>query len=127
MEVSLFLAKLLGIYLLIIAVVAIANKRQVMIFIKDILSSPGLLAVLGIFNILLGLAIVIIHPIWEWNWRGLITLFGYLSIIKGIVRFGFPNLCRLDLKTFEKGYWIIWPLLLILGVYLTYAGFFTVK
>ena len=66
------------------------------------------------------------HSVWELSWRGLITLFGYLSIAKGIVRIGFPEVPKKATGVFLKNStarWIWIGLMLLLGGYLTWVGF----
>lgn len=124
MGLSIFLAKLLGIYMLIIAVGWIICKKQLDVSIKGIVSSTDLIAFSGLMNILLGLAIAIGHPIWQFNWIGLITLLGYLMILKGIMRLLFTKTVQKHmLNIINKGYWIIIAILIVLGGFLTYSGF----
>lgn len=124
MDVSIFIAKLMGIYMLIVAAIWIFRKDQVEATIKEVLSSNGLLALSGVISLVLGLAIAIGHPIWEWNWRGLITVIGYLSILKGIMRLAFPaQIQQRVLNVVSQGYWFVIALVIVLGAYLTYSGF----
>lgn len=125
MELSLFLAKLIGIYMLIVAVIMLFRKNIFESVINEMVSSPGLLAFAGIINLVIGLAIAIGHPIYELSWRGLITLIGYLSIIKGIMRLAFPEQDRMIIKSVMRrsGYWIVFAIVVILGLFLTYNGF----
>lgn len=124
MGLSIFLAKLLGIYMLIIAAAWIFRKDQVDLSIKEIVSSKGLIAFSGLMNIILGLAIVIGHPIWQLSWVGLITLLGYIMIMMGIIRLIFTDQVQKNtLNTITKGHWVIIALLIILGGFLTYSGF----
>jgi hypothetical protein len=124
MELSIFLAKLLGIYMLLIAAIWIIWKDRFNESIKEIVESKGLIAFSGTMNILLGLAIAIGHPIWHLNWIGLITLLGYLMIIKGILRLLFADKGKKFLpKILTTGYWPIIAILIILGGFLTVSGF----
>lgn len=124
MGLSLFLAKLLGLYLLIVAGVWIVRKEAVDKAIKEIFNSRGMLALTGWMSLLPGLAIAIGHPVWELNWRGLITLLGYLMIVKGIMRTAFMEQeQKYTLMMVRKGYWAIIAFLLVLGAVLTYYGF----
>ena len=124
MGLSIFLAKLLGIYMLIVAAAWIVCKKQVDLSIKEIIDSKGLIAFSGLMNILLGLAIAIGHPLWELSWVGLITLLGYIMIIKGIMRLIFwEKAQKYMLKVISKGYWPIIVMLIVLGGFLTYSGF----
>lgn len=124
MELSLFLAKLIGLYLLIIAALWVLRKKAINPAIADFVSSKGLLLFAGAINIIAGLAIAIAHPIWEPTWRGLITLIAYLMIFQGIMRFAFPEKVQHGAKKMvAKGFWPAIGVLVILGAFLTYNGF----
>ena len=72
-----------------------------------------------------GIALAIGHSVWEPNWRGVITLFGYGAILKGIARIGFPELPRKALASMLKSRlrWIVVAVVLLLGAWLTWEGF----
>lgn len=124
MGLSIFLAKLLGIYMLIVAAAWIVRKEQVDAMIKDFISSKALIGLAGAIDILTGLAIAIGHPIWQLNWRGLITLLGYVMIVRGIFRFAFTEEVQKKAATImTKGFWPIIAVLIVLGGVLTYCGF----
>jgi uncharacterized membrane protein HdeD (DUF308 family) len=81
-------------------------------------------ALSGAIHIIIGLTIAILHPIWTADWRGLITLIGYISIIQGVIRLAFPIQSRDNvLKSLEKGYWVWIVVAGTLGIILTYNGF----
>ncbi len=124
MELSIFLAKLLGLYLLIIAGLWVIQKDQVDHALRDLLSSRGLLLFSGAVNIVAGLAIVIGHPVWEMNWQGLISLLGYVILLQGILRFGFADKVQRNAQMIaQKGFRSAIVVLVVLGAYLTYCGF----
>ncbi|HUD00699.1 MAG TPA: hypothetical protein VMR37_00065 [Rhabdochlamydiaceae bacterium] len=124
MDLSMFLAKLLGLYFLIIAFEILVRKHELEGAVKNFASSKGLIVFSGSLSLLLGLAIVIGHPVYEMDFTGLITLIGYLLILRGIWRITFPSRLQKKLyKCFHKGYWGIFLLFLVLGAYLTYMGF----
>lgn len=123
MDLSIFLARFLGFYFLIVAVIGLIRKKQFETLLIDTVSSKSLLAFTGILSLLFGLAIAIAHPVWEWNWRGLITLLAYLSIVKGVIRLAFPSEAHeWILKWVHKGYWTMIAILAVLGLYLAYYG-----
>lgn len=123
MELSIFFAKLFGLYLLIMSLFMLLRKKNVEVIAKELFASKGILYFAGALNLFLGLAIVISHPVWEWNWRGLITLLGCLFILKGIMRVGFPEQTRVIEPKMMRGYWIIFAVVALIGIYLTYSGF----
>ena len=125
MELSLFLAKLLGLYMLILAIIAVLRKDQFLSVMKNMISMEGLVALSGAISLIIGLAILIGHPIWELNWRGLITLLGLIAVIQGIMRLGFTAQLQkaFSHEKLERSYWVIFAILFILGAFLTYIGF----
>ena len=124
MELSIFLAKLLGIYLIIIALDMLFRIREVEASVKDFASSKGLIAFSGSTSIFVGLIIILMHPFYDWNWMGLITILGWLLVIRGIMRFLCPTYMHKRLvPLFHGRYWLIGLILLIIGIYLAYMGF----
>jgi hypothetical protein len=124
MALSIFLAKLLGLYFLVFAVLFLFRKHQIEAEAKGMMASKGIMAVSAEISLIFGLAIVIDHSIWESSWRGLITLIGYLMILKAVMRFAFPNAVKKMASAFMgKGYWLVVIILFALGIYLTYCGF----
>lgn len=124
MEISSFIAKFWGLYLLIMAALMLVRKEQVSAVIRECILSKPFLVFSGIISLFFGLAIVLIHPVWEMNWRIAITLLGYLALVVGIVRIGFTGFVqKRALVILQKGYWTLFFVSLLLGAYLTYHGF----
>ena len=124
MLLSIFLAKLLGIYMLIAAAEIVLRRREVEGVLKDLSHSKGLLAYTGSISLLLGLVIVLSHPVYDKDWRGLITLIGYVLILRGIIRSGFPTHYQKNfIPFFHHKFRAFFLILLVVGIYLTYMGF----
>lgn len=124
MELSIFLAKLLGLYMLIVAADLLLRRKELEKAVKDFASSKGLLVFSGSISLLFGLAIAIAHPVCTWDWRGLITLLGYLLILRGVHRIAFPTtIQKRVVSLFHRRHSAIFFVLLALGLYLTYEGF----
>lgn len=124
MEISLFLAKLLGVYMLIVAVIWLFRRNQFETSIKDIFNSPGVLALAGSLSLLAGLSIVIGHNIWDYHWRVVITILGYIAVAKGVLRLAFPEQAQRWVNVvLSRGYWIGILIVGLLGLFLTYHGF----
>ncbi len=125
MELSLFLAKLLGIYLLIVATVFAVRRREMSRVVDNFFASRSLVFLSGLLALATGIAMAVGHCVWEWNWRGMITVFGYLSIAKGVVRIGWPAVPQRAVGVLLNGsaFWIWIGMALVLGGYLTWAGF----
>ncbi len=102
---SVFLAKFWGwFFVLFFALLIFYPKRikQMFSFVKN---EPFML-ILSILGILIGLLNILLHNIWVKDWRILITLFGWFSLIKGISQFAFPGFANnwirnIDFKWFQ--------------------------
>ena len=124
MELSIFLAKLIGLYFIIFAGILLIRPRLVETTLNQLVAQPLFGITFGILNLLAGLAIVIGHEVWELSWRVVITLLGFYALIKGFVELAFPGVLeRWSAKSSERSYWFIVVALIVIGVYLTYSGF----
>ncbi len=125
MELSLFLAKLFGLYLLTVAVLWVVRGEAISKVLEEFFASRPMLFLSGLLALAVGIAMAIGHSVWELNWRGLITLIGYLSIAKGIVRIAFPEVLQKAVGFLLKSNaaWIWICIILVLGGYLTWVGF----
>ena len=125
MELSVFLAKLFGLYLLVVAALWAVRRDVISKSIDDFFASRAMMFMSGLIALAVGLAMAISHSVWELNWRGLITLFGYLSIAKGIARIAFPDVPKRAVGYLSKGtrIWVWVGIMLALGAYLTWIGF----
>ena len=56
----------------------------------------------GYITFLLGLATVILHNIWVWDWRIAVTLLGWSTLLKGITKVGFPQHVNKQAQMFKR-------------------------
>jgi uncharacterized membrane protein YedE/YeeE len=91
MPTSIFLAKLLGPILVVVAVGVLMNRKSVDALAREVLGSPALLFLLGFLDFASGLAIVLTHNVWVADWRIIITLLGWLLLARGMVRILIPD------------------------------------
>jgi hypothetical protein len=124
MDISHFLAKVIGSYMLIVAALWLIRRDQFGITVRNVIGSGSTYSLTAIIGIIFGLIIVISHPIWTFDWRVLITLIGYLAIIQGVTRLAFPEKTQKNLIDMAvNGYWFWMGLLVVLGGILAYNGF----
>ena len=126
MDLSIFLAKVIGLYFIIAAVMYMI-KRKDFNRIIDGFNNTGLLYVTGLFTMILGLIMVIGHNIWENSWRVIITLIGWLVFLKGLAFLFLPRKMMLKFsKSFSGGkewHFVIAIIMALFGVYLASKGF----
>jgi hypothetical protein len=126
MALSIFLAKILGVYLIIMFLLFATRKEEVTQAIKAFLADHGLILISGDISLIAGLAILIGHPIWVWEWPLVITLLGLLMVIRGILRIGYPA-CTIRwgnslLRSRQAWSWTM-IVSLIIGIFLLAHGF----
>lgn len=129
MDLSLFLAKILGIYLILGGMLIVYKRDSMEKIIREYFKSPALVMVGGAMSIIIGLLIVISHNVWKMDWRLAITLIGYLSLLKGIVHWFFSDYAASVYPRLAKSrcYLCSAAVFFLLGLYLTYVGYISVR
>lgn len=65
--------------------IALFNKAYFTAVMADLADSKGLLWLTGFVTFVMGMAIVALNNVWTADWRVLVTLLGWLAVIKGAV------------------------------------------
>lgn len=92
MDSSKKLTRILGLYIIIIGFALLINMDLFKTLIQNLIDDKPLMFVTGFFTLILGLIMVVIHNIWQWNWRLLTTLIGWIVLLKGLSLILFPSL-----------------------------------
>ena len=126
METSLFIAKIFGLSYLVICGAFLLNPKAFNRIMEDFGKDAAVTYLMALVTLVVGIVIVIVHNVWVANWTVIITIFGYLAIVKGIWLLAFPG----SVSKFMEGYLkykrlrVIHLLVgVIVGVLLTYLGF----
>ena len=126
MQTSIFLAKLIGPFFLIVALSLLVNARAFRGIAEEFMRSPALIFLTGLMVLPVGLAIVLSHNVWTADWRVVITILGWLTIVSGAVRLLAPRQA-LDLgrKLYAKAntLYIAAAIWLAIGAILTFFGY----
>lgn len=126
METSLLIAKFIGPVMLISGLSLLINSDGMRAVFEDFVNSPALIFVAGIIALAVGLAIIIFHNHWAAGWPLLITIYGWLALLGGIARIGFPQPMRkLGQKMMDRPGFLVMAGIcnVLLGGFLTYRGF----
>jgi uncharacterized membrane protein HdeD (DUF308 family) len=126
MQASIFLAKLLGPLLLLPGIGLVANQRAFRAMATQMLDGVLLVYVFGLIDLTAGLAILLVHNVWVPDWRVLITLIGWLLLIRGAVRVLIPETVMGYAKNLLRSnrlYLVSGIVLIILGLVLCYFGY----
>ena len=121
MENSLFLAKLLGPYCVIVAVGILLNRKIYQKVMEDFFKNAALVYLGGVFALIIGLLVLLFHNLWVANWVVIITIFGWLGVIKGAWLIILPNTLAKFTEAYQKNATLLvihLVIILALGVFL---------
>lgn len=123
---EIFLAKLFGLYFIIMGVIMVLRRRSIIPAIRDFASNAGLRVVIGAIEIVAGLALVLAYPDVSLSVAGVIALVGYMMVIEGILYLSMPaKFVQSFIRTFNKPVWYQSgsALAIVAGIYLAGTGF----
>jgi hypothetical protein len=126
MQTSIFLARLIGPILLVAGVAMLVNRKDLDALAQEVLRSRLMLFLFGLIDLSVGLAIVLTHNVWAADWRIIITLLGWLLLVRGAVRLLIPDQVRaLGTKFLGNANVVTGSLaaVTVLGLVLSYFGY----
>ena len=125
MELSIFLAKVFGLYLIIISIAVWLRRRDLGEMAVSFAQDKVSIYISGMIFLLLGLALVISHNIWDTAWQGSISILGWMTLVKAGMRLFFTDKIGAIAKktTGSRWYWLIIAIFLLVGLWLAYRGF----
>ena len=120
---TMFLATVIGWYLVIVSLCMLLRHDTVKAAMKDLIAHRGSFFVVAIITLIIGLLLVATHNIWVMGWPVVITIFAWLVLIGGIIRLFFPDVVTGAWQSMFKQHammQIVSVLTLILGLFLLY-------
>jgi uncharacterized membrane protein HdeD (DUF308 family) len=85
MQASIFLAQLLGPLFVVLGVALLLKRQMYQKIHAEFIGSPALLYLAGFFGLLGGMALVLTHNVWVLDWRLILTLFGWLTLVRALI------------------------------------------
>lgn len=126
MELSIFLAKILGAVFTAFSVAGLMRPKIISDALRDFDHESFARLIAGCAGIGVGMAVILSHNIWAWDYRGLITLFGWIALIKGVSYLLMPkqavNFTKSMMKSKSQMQGMLYGTLAV-GLYLLYSGF----
>jgi hypothetical protein len=126
METSVLLAKVLGIIYIVLGVGILVNLKALPKMVDDFFNNTGLTFLGGITTLIFGLVIVAFHNVWLGHWGLIITVIGWLAVIKGAILIIRPQILAAVSRPFQTNAVLLGldgGFILALGVFLTIMGF----
>lgn len=121
MEITIFLARLWGSFFIIFGSLFIITKQLGKTI--EMTDNKAFVISTGYITMLMGLVTVILHNIWILNWTLAITLLGWFTLIKGIMKIGFPEQIHKQAQRFKKKQILSTIFLILLGAWLIWMSF----
>jgi len=125
MNLTIVLAQALGIILTVSGLSMLVSRKSIIALIDELNRSRGLLWLAGYVALVMGALIVALNNVWDYHLQLLITIIGWIAVIKGAVILLFPNFTvSLYKKMVTNAVITLSGLVtLILGLILLYKGF----
>lgn len=125
MDLSIFLAKAIGLYYVFVSIAFLIQKTRLRGLIIDTLNSPAYLLLSGFIALIIGILLVVSHNLWVEDWRVIITIIGWLALLKGMTIILFPQfLVNMSIKWMQNdmAYTLTFLFVLFMGALLLYFG-----
>ena len=122
-----FLAQLIGPCLLVVSIAMLARREAMIPLVENLMQNPPLLFVLGVIQLLSGLAIVLTQDVAGGETLPLVlTMIGWWLMVRAVLLMFLSQdalWALFDAMELEKYYYASNAIGLVLGCYLTYVGF----
>jgi len=121
-----FIAQIIGLLFSIVAVGVLINTAIYRRIVEEFTESHALCYLGGILALFFGLFILNFNNAWTADWTVIITIIGWLSVVKGVLIIVFPNVFLNFSNWMRMGDAIMrymGIIYLLLGLFLTFKGF----
>ncbi len=124
MALSNFLAEIFGFSLAVAGLALLINQKNIKKLFQ-LAEDEAMTFCRGIVSFVIGVAIVLVHNIWASDWRVIITILGWLAVIKGVLCMFSPDSAKKWIDKVKDKEWIPIALVVIvlIGCLLIYFGF----
>ena len=103
MELSILIAKITAVVYLAAALRAVFSRDYYQRILDDLFKNAALTYLMGFTTVILGFLIVNYHNIWVRDWTVLVTVLGWLALIKGVLIIAFPRFVQSYSKPIFQG------------------------
>jgi hypothetical protein len=125
--ITIFLAKFLGLYCIILPGMMMLRKQSAVATITSLIRNPPTLFVIELLGLAAGVAMIVGHNIWSGGALPVVvTLIGWLMTIRGVALLALsPEALGkvFEALRYEECFYVYMAVVVVLGLYLTIAGF----
>ena len=124
---TIFLARLIGLYCLLFGLAIVVQKEAMLEMVAALIRNGPVLLIIEVIGVTAGLAIVLGHNVWSGGALPIIvTLLGWIILIRGVVLLFLSPQGKVrlfEMFRFAELFYLYVGITLVLGLYLTFAGF----
>jgi hypothetical protein len=129
MELTSFLAQLMGFFIVIMGASMLLRREVVVHAVEDIFSSRGTAFLIGLLEVIGGLLLVLNHSIWTGNIAIVVTLLGWLMLFEGIMYITVSEKTLKEMIVWlhkKRVYYVFCGIYILIGFFLLYGSYFLV-
>lgn len=125
MDLPTFVAQVAALVYLSIGIGMLVDKAYYKKLFDDIFKDTSAIYLGGFMALIAGFAIVTYHNVWEQSWVVLVTIIGWLALVKGVLLLAFPSSFLAWSKSLfgPKNMGTYSFIILVLGLVFGYFGF----
>ena len=124
---TIFLSRLIGLYSILGSLALLIHQQAALAMVNELIRNAPMLFLLAVITAGAGLALVLGHNIWSGGALPVVvTIVGWITLLKGLLFLFLSPEGVVDLLVslrYEQLYGAYTAISVLLGVYLTYAGF----
>lgn len=123
METSYLIAKLLGAVYTAVGLGILLNKSHYNSMMRDVIGNATIMYFGGVASLTVGVLLVEFHNVWVQDWPVLITIIGWIALVKGVLLLLKPDVVKGLAQFWMNRLHIVGVAALVLGLILGYYGF----
>ena len=123
MDITMLVAKILGIYLVVSGLFLLIKGRTVPHLLRDFFDHPATMYLTGIILIFLSSMYLLQYNIWDGTWKTPVTILVWIVLFKGLTYVFAPQaLSEMAIKKSRKLFGVYGVVALVIGLYLFFLG-----
>jgi hypothetical protein len=124
MQSSIIIAHILGIIFVVLGVSLFTNKKAVLALLEETTKNGAIMWTFGFLSLTMGAIVITFMDSWNSNVEILITILGWLMLLKGIALLILPSAVTSIYKNFKSGGVLIFGgvVVLIIGLVLMFSA-----
>lgn len=126
MNLSVFLAQVIGIYMVILGISLFSNGKHFSLIMLGLINNAESQFIMGTLLLALGVTLVVLHNVWEMSWVVVITIIAWMIFIKGIVYTVIPRIVLALAEPYIHAtglYYFVGVMDIGVGLFLCFKGF----